>query len=152
MPPDSKGQVEVELRRDLGLFDITMIGVGAMIGAVIFVLTGTAAVVAGPAAILAFIFNGLVTTLTAFTYAELGSCFPEAGGGYLWVKQSIPHPAGFLSGWMSWMAHTVACALYALGFGSYMAWWLQEYNVSIFGLDQGTTPKIMAVSVCLIGL
>jgi amino acid transporter len=52
-------------------------------------------------------------------YAELGSAFHDAGGGYLWVKTSLPDPNGFLSGWMSWFAHAVACSLYALGFGAY---------------------------------
>jgi len=69
----------ITLSRSLSLFTITMIGVGGMIGAGIFVLTGIAAGVAGPGLILAFFLNGLITTLTAFAYAELGSAFPEAG-------------------------------------------------------------------------
>jgi amino acid transporter len=101
------------------LLDITMIGVGAMIGAGIFVLTGIAAGVAGPALIVVFALNGVVALLTAMTYAELGSAFHDAGGGYLWVKTALPDPNGFLSGWMSWFAHAVACSLYALGFGAY---------------------------------
>ena len=64
---------EVTFSRDLGLFDATMIGVGAMIGAGIFVLTGIASGVAGPGALLAFILNGFVTLLTALSYAELAS-------------------------------------------------------------------------------
>ena len=67
-----------------------MVGVGAMIGAGIFVLTGIAAGPAGPALILAFALNGVVTFLTAMVYAELGSAIPEAGGGYLWIKQGLP--------------------------------------------------------------
>ncbi|MGH7699605.1 MAG: amino acid permease [Gemmatimonadales bacterium] len=110
---------EVRLSREMRLIDITMIGVGAMIGAGIFVLTGIAAGVAGPALIVAFLLNGFVALLTAMTYAELGSAFHDAGGGYLWVKSSLPDPNGFLSGWMSWFAHAVACSLYALGFGAY---------------------------------
>ncbi len=78
---------EITLSRTLSLFTITMIGVGGMIGAGIFVLTGIAAGVAGPALVLAFFLNGFVTLLTAMVYAELGSAFPEAGGGYLWVKK-----------------------------------------------------------------
>ncbi len=110
---------EITLSRTLGLVDITMIGVGAMIGAGIFVLTGIAAGEAGPALVLAFLLNGIVTTFTALSYAELGSCFPEAGGGYLWVKEGLGGTQGFLAGWMSWFAHAVACSLYGLGFGRF---------------------------------
>ncbi len=110
---------EVRLAREMSLTDITMIGVGAMIGAGIFVLTGIAAGVAGPGLLLAFLLNGVVTLFAAGAYAELGSSFHDAGGGYLWVKTGLPEPNGFLSGWMSWFAHAVACALYALGFGAY---------------------------------
>ncbi len=110
---------EVALSRDLGLFTITMIGVGGMIGAGIFVLTGIAAGVAGPALVLAFLLNGLVTVLTAMAYAELGSAFPEAGGGYLWVKEGLGGAQGFLAGWMSWFAHAAAGSLYALAFGRF---------------------------------
>jgi amino acid transporter/nucleotide-binding universal stress UspA family protein len=118
-------EVEVSLARDLGLLDITMIGVGAMIGAGIFVLTGIAAGHAGPGLILAFFLNGIIAVIIGSAYAELGSCFPEAGGGYLWVRQGMSEVFGFLSGWMSWFAHAVACSLYALGFGSFSAEILQ---------------------------
>lgn len=111
--------IDVGLSRDLTLFDITMIGVGAMIGAGIFVLTGIAAGVAGPALVLAFALNGVVTSFTAMSYAELGSAFPQAGGGYLWVKEALGGLQGFLSGWMSWFAAAVAGSLYALAFGSF---------------------------------
>ena len=111
---------DVGLVRNLGLFDITMIGVGAMIGAGIFVLTGIAAGTAGPALILAFALNGVITVLTAMVYAELGSAIPEAGGGYLWVKEGLPGPNGFLAGWMSWFAHAVAGSLYGVGFGGFV--------------------------------
>jgi len=118
-----------ELARDMGLMHVTMIGVGAMIGAGIFVLTGLAAGIAGPALILVFALNGLVTGLTAMSYAELGSCFPEAGGGYLWVKEALPQPNGFLSGWISWFAHAVACSLYAVAFGAFSVDLLQMGGV-----------------------
>lgn len=114
---ETTGEVETELSRDMSLTDITFIGVGAMIGAGVFALTGFAAGIAGPALTLAFILNGVVAYFIAISYAELGAAFPEAGGGYLWVKESLVDPNGFYAGWMSWFAHAVACSLYAVTFG-----------------------------------
>lgn len=141
---------EVTLSRTLGLLDITMIGVGAMIGAGIFVLTGIAAGEAGPALVLAFFLNGVVTTFTALSYAELGSSFPEAGGGYLWVKEGMSGTQGFLAGWMSWFAHAVACSLYGLGFGRFaQELWLLA-GLPTFGLpDQIFVLVTMVLIVSL---
>ncbi|MGK7313422.1 MAG: amino acid permease [Candidatus Longimicrobiales bacterium M2_2A_002] len=147
IPPH--GGAPTELSRDLGLFTITMVGVGAMIGAGIFVLTGIAAGTAGPALILAFAANGIVTFLTALAYAELGSAIPEAGGGYLWVKEGLPGPNAFLAGWMSWFAHAVAGSLYALGFGAYLGLVLDEFGVTLFGLAGGALEKPFAVIIAL---
>jgi len=142
------------LSRDLTEFDITMIGVGAMIGAGIFVLTGIAAGTAGPGLLLAFALNGIVTIFTAMVYAELGSAIPESGGGYLWVKEAFGGSQGFLAGWMSWFSHAVAGALYALGFGSYGALLLKDLGVPLhhLGLAQGWIEKGLAVLVVLLFL
>ena len=117
---ERSGEVETDLSRDMGLADVTFIGVGAMIGAGVFALTGFAAGLAGPALTLAFLLNGFVATFTAISYAELGAAFPEAGGGYLWVKEALVDPNGFYAGWMSWFAHAVACSLYAITFGTFL--------------------------------
>ena len=140
----------VGLIRDLSLFDITMVGVGAMIGAGIFVLTGIAAGTAGPALILAFALNGVVTIFTAMVYAELGSAIPEAGGGYLWVKEGLPTWNAFLAGWMSWFAHAVAGSLYALGFGSYFDLALRNFHVTLFGLSGEPLQKLLAIGVAIL--
>ncbi len=118
---------ETSFARDLGLFDATMIGVGAMIGAGIFVLTGIASGEAGPASILAFALNGAVTLLTAFAYAELASAVPRAGGGYSFVRMAFPGATGFIAGWLLWFAYTVACSLYALGFAGYFWEFFHKY-------------------------
>jgi APA family basic amino acid/polyamine antiporter len=118
---------EVTLARTLGFFEATMIGLGAMIGAGIFVLTGIAAGEAGPAAIIAFALNGVVTAFTALSYAELASAIPEAGGGYSFVKRAMPGWVGYLSGWMLWFAYIVACSLYALGFSGYFLEFVAKY-------------------------
>ncbi len=138
---------ESVLTRDLTEFDITMVGVGAMIGAGIFVLTGIAAGFAGPALIFAFLLNGFLTFLTAAAYAELGSAVPEAGGGYLWVKSAMGNYQAFLSGWMSWFAHVVAGSLYALGFGSYFAFLLTEAHIIPEYLKESATVIIAIIII-----
>ena len=148
-PGYPRGTEEVRLSREMSGFSVTMIGVGAMIGAGIFVLTGIAAGVAGPGLLLAFGLNGVVTLFTAMAYAELGSCFHDAGGGYLWVKSSLPHPNGFLSGWMSWFAHAVACSLYALGFGAYFGHVLEGFGVHVPQIPYLSLEKTLAVAACL---
>lgn len=144
-----KNREEVTLSRDLTLFTVTMIGVGGMIGAGIFVLTGIAAGVAGPALILAFILNGVVTSLTAMSYAELGSAFPGAGGGYLWVKAALGGAQGFLSGWMSWFAQAIAGSLYGLAFGRFAAELILLAGLPTFGLEVGTLSTIFMVAIII---
>ena len=80
-------------------------------------------------------------------YAELGSAFHDAGGGYLWVKTSLPDPNGFLTGWMSWFAHAVACSLYALGFGAYFRLVLEVGGRPSFHLVHAL-EKWLAVVAC----
>ena len=145
-----KFDTEVHLSREMKLMDVTMIGVGAMIGAGIFVLTGIAAGVAGPALIIVFAMNGAVALLTAMSYAELGSCYHDAGGGYLWVKEGLPKWNGFLSGWMSWFAHAVACSLYALGFGAYFEHVLKEFGVLLPHWGFLSPQKLLAVVIAIL--
>ncbi len=141
---------EVTLSRDLTLFTITMIGIGGMIGAGIFVLTGIAAGVAGPALVLVFFLNGLITLLTALSYAELGSAFPEAGGGYLWVKEGLGGSQGFLAGWMSWFAHAVAGSLYALAFGRFATELWIIAGLPTFGLSVKAMTLILMSMIIVI--
>jgi amino acid transporter/nucleotide-binding universal stress UspA family protein len=145
-----KFDTEVRLSREMTLMDATLIGVGAMIGAGIFVLIGIAAGVAGPALLFTFLLNGLVALLTAMSYAELGSCYHDAGGGYLWVKEGLPRWNGFISGWMSWFAHAVACSLYALGFGAYFEHVFTELGVTIPHWAFLSPQKLLAAGAALL--
>src|ERR671914_448207 len=120
---------EHHLVRTLGLADVVMIGIAGMIGGAIFVLVGPAIGLAGSAVIIAFIINGIITLFTAMGYAELGSAMPEAGGGYLWVREGLPRPNAFISGWMAWFAHIVAGSLYAVGYGSFQFSLLQMLGI-----------------------
>jgi basic amino acid/polyamine antiporter, APA family len=139
---------EHKLVRSLGLLDIIMVGIAAMIAGAIFILIGPAINLAGGAVIIAFAINGLITLFTAMGYAELGSAMPEAGGGYLWVREGLPRPNAFISGWMAWLAHIVAGSLYAVGFASFLDSLLQ--NLGLVGTEPllGIIPfeKLMAVA------
>lgn len=139
--------VEVTLRRDLGLTEVLMIGIGPNIGSTIFILVGIAVGIAGPAIIAALVLNLFVTLLTALSYAELASAFPETGGGYRWIKEGLFPPFGFLGGWMSWIGHCIACAVYALGFGLGVSALFLQYQVNFFGLSADLVSKLFAAII-----
>src|SRR3970282_811266 len=109
--------VEVKFRRDLGLLEITMIGLGPTIGTTIFILVGPGFAITGPSLVLAFGLNFVVTMFTAMAYMELSSAFPGTGGGYLWIRRSMRDPWGFLGGWLSWFGHCIVASFYIFGFG-----------------------------------
>jgi basic amino acid/polyamine antiporter, APA family len=130
--------------------DIIMVGIAGMIGGAIFVLTGPAIGLAGSAVILAFIINAIITLFTAMAYAELGSAMPEAGGGYLWIREGLPRPNAFISGWMAWFAHIIAGSLYAVGFGAFLYYLLGPNVAGILSNEPllGVIPfdKMIAVA------
>lgn len=121
MPTDDEGGIEVavSLERSLGVVSTCMLGLGAMIGAGIFVLIGHASALAGPAIVLAFLLNAGFAVTVGACYAELAVAFPRTGGAYVWVGEAFGRRVGFLAGFCSWGAQTIACALYALGFGMF---------------------------------
>jgi amino acid transporter len=111
-----------------------MLGLGAMIGAGVFLLSGIATGHAGPAIILAFILNGFIAAAIGGCYAELASAMPRAGGSYFWIKTALGDKAGFTVGWVSLYANAVAAALYALGFGAFLQALLQYFHIPIESL------------------
>lgn len=133
--------------RSLGLLDVVMVGVASMIGGAIFVLVGPGLAEAGPALMIAFLINGIITIFTAFTYAELSSALPDTGGGYRWVREGLPRPNAFLSGWMSWFAHTIAGSLYAVAFASFFVHLLDIAGImeSSAGLEKGFAALAIVV-------
>ncbi len=143
---------EAKLVRSLNLLDVVMIGIAAMIGGAIFVLTGPAIGLAGSSVILAFIINAVITLFTAMGYAELGSAMPEAGGGYLWVREGLPRPNAFISGWMAWLAHIIAGSLYSVGFGSFFVSLLHTTNIITVNSIFGFVPLDKLVAVAAIAL
>ena len=106
--------------RHMGLYGATSLGVGAIVGGGILALAGIAFATAGPAAILAFAFNGGIAFLTAMSFARLARRFPESGGIYTYAKKVLSIEVAFIVGWVVWFASIVAGVLYALGFAAFL--------------------------------
>src|SRR3989475_6226392 len=118
--PSPSDTVRIKVTQDLGLRDVVILGLTAMVGAGIFVLSGTIARVAGVAAVLGIGMAAFVVLLNSLAYSELAGARPDAaGGGYGWVRGTLPGPSGFLSGWLSWAGHLTAAALSAAGIGPF---------------------------------
>ncbi len=112
--------ISTELSRELNLFHLTMMGVGMMIGAGVFLGVGNAIKVAGPGGVLlTFALNGMVARFTAMSYAELSSAIPRAGGAYNFARVAFGRGTSFIAGWMEWFASSVAGSLYAVTFAIY---------------------------------
>ncbi|MEM0475747.1 MAG: amino acid permease, partial [Candidatus Norongarragalinales archaeon] len=110
------------LKRILSLFDAVMLGVGIIVGAGIYVLVGVAGVEAGNALWLSFAIAGVIAALTALSYAELSSMYPEAGSSYYYSKHAFgSHALSFLLGWFVAVAEVTGAATVALGFGAYFS-------------------------------
>ncbi len=109
-----------ELKRNLGFFDAVALSLGAIIGAGIFVISGVAAGLAGPAVILSIIIAGIVSSFTAYSFVVLSSKFAEAGGPYVYAKNAISYFAGFITGWLWLFGNIVAGATVSLGLAGYV--------------------------------
>jgi APA family basic amino acid/polyamine antiporter len=107
-------QASGKFGRHLGLVGATNIGLGAMLGGGIYVISGTAAGMIGPALVFAYFFTGVLAMFTAVNYAEIASSIPKQGGGYTFVHDTVGGLPAFLTGWFLMIGNIVACGLYAL--------------------------------------
>ncbi len=107
------------LLRVLTLKDAVGIGLGAIIGAGIFVVTGIAAGVSGPAFIVGLFIAGVIATFNALSSAQLASIYPHSGGTYEYGYILINPTFGFSAGWMFLISKLAAAGVVAIGFGSY---------------------------------
>ena len=98
----------IELARTLGIPEVVLLGIGALFGGGVFTLLGTAGGLAGGGLVFAMLLGSLIAFINLNAYVALATTFPQAGGGYHWVKDGLGDLSGFLSGWCSWMASSVA--------------------------------------------
>ena len=108
-----------ELLKSLGLTDAVGVGLGAIIGAGIFVVTGIAAGVSGPSFIVGLVIAGIIATFNALSSAQLAAVYPKSGGTYEYAYILVNPILGFSAGWMFLISKLAAAGIVALGFGSY---------------------------------
>ena len=119
------------LKRELGALDVTVLGIGVIIGAGIFVLTGQAAAEeAGPGITLSFVLAAVVCALAALCYAELAAMVPAAGSAYTYTYATIGQLVAFIIGWDLVLEFTIGAAAVAVGFAGYLDALLQQ----VFGV------------------
>lgn len=122
----------VKLERTLNVFDLTMMGIGAVIGVGAFVLTGIAAArFAGPGITISYMLAGLVCLLVGLLYVELASITPSSGSSYTFAYISMGEVIAWMVFWFMMMEYTTGSGMIAVGFGGYMAGILETFGVII---------------------
>ncbi|MDI6725004.1 MAG: APC family permease [Methanobacterium sp.] len=108
------------LKRKLGLFEVTVSGIGIILGAGIYALLGEAAPLSGNALWLSFLISSTVAAFTALSYAELSSMFPSSAAEYEYVKNAMGERIGFVIGWIIIFSAIISASTVAVGFGNYL--------------------------------
>ena len=117
---DAAGHSSHGLQRTMGVFQLTMLGVGATIGTGIFVALTGAVPKAGPAVLLSFVLAGITAALTALCYAELASSIPVSGSSYSYAYATLGEVVAYGVGWCLLLEYGVSAAAIAVGWGQYL--------------------------------
>ncbi|WP_026692616.1 amino acid permease [Peribacillus kribbensis] len=152
------GRKDVQLKKELGGFDLTMLGIGAIIGTGIFVLTGVAAArYAGPALVLSFVIAGLACVFAALCYAEFASTVPVSGSAYTYSYATFGELAAWILGWDLLLEYGFASSAVASGWSGYFQGLLAGFGfqlphaiTSAYNPDKGTFIDIPAIFIIVI--
>lgn len=143
------------LRRSLTAFDLTLLGIGAIIGTGIFVLTGTAAAnQAGPAITMSYLAAGLACAFAALCYAEFASMIPIAGSAYTYAYATLGELVAWMIGWDLILEYAVGSMTVAIGWSGYMQRLLQGVGITLPTALAAAPPvgviNILAVLIVLV--
>ncbi|MCN9244902.1 amino acid permease [Streptomyces sp. RY43-2] len=146
------------LERSLGLWQLTAIGVGGIIGAGIFTLAGTVAGgTAGPAVLVSFLIAGLASAAAALSYAEFAGLIPKAGSAYTYGYAVLGEYAGWFIGWDLLLEYTAIVAVVAIGISGYFGFLLGEtgahlptWMLGAPGTGDGHRVDLFAALLCLL--
>uniref|UniRef100_UPI0035613EE8 amino acid permease n=1 Tax=Immundisolibacter sp. TaxID=1934948 RepID=UPI0035613EE8 len=144
------------LARSLSGLDLTLLGVGAIIGAGIFVLTGVAAATkAGPALSLSFVVGAFACMFAALVYAEFASTVPLSGSAYTYTYVTLGELPAWIIGWDLVLEYALACATVAIGWSGYFMRLLEGVGLGLptaltHGPTQGGIINLPAFSIMLL--
>ncbi len=120
------------LQRSLGALNLTTIGIGAIIGAGLFVLTGTAAAeYAGPGVIFSFIIGGIISVFAALCYAEFASLIPISGSAYSYAYVALGEFVAWIIGWGLTLQYLLSSCTVSVGWSSYFVSLLQDFGITL---------------------
>ncbi|MER7334896.1 MULTISPECIES: amino acid permease [unclassified Micromonospora] len=145
------------LARSLGLWQLTAIGVGGIIGAGIFALAGAvASETAGPAVLISFLIAGLASAAAALSYAEFAGMIPKAGSAYTYGYAVLGEAVGWFIGWDLLLEYTAIVAVVAIGISGYFSFLVTELGAQLPawmlgapGTGEGRVVDLFAVILCL---
>jgi APA family basic amino acid/polyamine antiporter len=125
-------KTDTSLKRALGALNLTMLGIGAIIGTGIFVLTGTvAAQNAGPAVVLSFVLAGVASVFAALCYAEFASLVPMAGSAYTYGYATLGELIAWIIGWDLILEYALGAVTVSIGWSGYVVSFLHDIGVHI---------------------
>ncbi|HWC04582.1 MAG TPA: amino acid permease [Methylomirabilota bacterium] len=145
--PETGPATAPTLRRTLRLWQVSVSGIGVILGAGVYALIGPAAGLAGDALWLAFLLAGVAAGLTAYAYARLGAMRPKDSPEFQYTALAFGPRMGFLAGWLMLAADLLAVAVVALGFGGYLA-----HLAGTPGVANALVLLVAAVVVLLVGI
>jgi basic amino acid/polyamine antiporter, APA family len=119
------------LNKELGTWDLTMLGIGAIIGTGIFVLTGAGALTAGPALIISFVIAGLACLFAALSYAEFASTVPVSGSVYTYTYATLGEFLAWIIGWDLILEYLLAVSAVSVGWSGYFQSLLKGFGIHI---------------------
>lgn len=138
--------MQSQLKRTLGPWNLVSLGIGCIIGAGIFVMTGTAAANhAGPAIILSFVLAGIVCAFTGLCYAELASVLPVSGSAYTYAYATLGEIFAWVMGWLLVLEYGLAASTVAVGWSGYLVSFLKDFDIVI--PPQFTQPMGMPITL-----
>jgi APA family basic amino acid/polyamine antiporter len=120
-----------KLKRDLTAWDLTLLGIGAIIGTGIFVLTGTGALTAGPGLLLSFIIAGIACAFAALCYAEFASIVPISGSVYTYSYATLGEFVAWIIGWDLVLEYLFAVSAVSVGWSGYFQSFLAGFGIKL---------------------